>query len=330
MTTTCDRYKEKTPADPRCIHSGRDLLTCNLPSKFACEINGGKMKMSVSQLKTWNDCRFKWFLSYVRRIEQKPHYHSQPMLMGSLWDAMQEWRYTGKAVDEADKRYMSEASVAKVEAMDRAFGEAIDTDAMTCGKSPACQLRVSEIMESGNGPFTMRGYMDRSEIARNVNDRLAFSEAKFVSRPDRYRNVLDIKNQIGSYFLLSPQHHVAMMEVTRAPGLQQGKSESAEELGRRIYNDATNRPGHYFIGYNKKTRTFGKIYRRAEFGLDFLRRRIIAQVNHIKFSLAHGDETIFDQNTRSCFMGSYACEFYDVCTGGVISEEEYQVKEERD
>jgi len=86
-------------------------------------------------------------------------------------------------------------------------------------------------------------------------------ETKLSGSPDFYTQKENVTFQLGTYFLANEHWEYAVVEITRVPGLRTGQGKfSDEESGdyeARLYSDIISRPSYYFLGWDRKTRTYG-------------------------------------------------------------------------
>jgi len=164
------------------------------------------------------------------------------------------------------------------------------------------------------------GYLDRAYGGH-------IEEIKLSARPDFYTHKENVGYQIGTYFMANDQWEYADVFITRVPGLKTGwgkySGESPQEYEERIYGDVISRPAHYFIGWDRKTRTYGIRFWRSEFDLDEIFSTYVYVLEELQDTLRRGS---WYSNNLACHVPS-ACAYLPIKRTGVVSEEIYQRKE---
>jgi hypothetical protein len=281
--------------------------------KLSCA-DGARPFPSCSGLDCWQTCRFRWWLKFVRGIERRGQQQSQPLLMGRAWDSFQELFFSGSSHHATVlSAVMDPFSIAKVSAMCRAFSELFDADALGHAGASPCQSHLTREIGPENARITFHGHVDRDA----GNGR--FAENKLTGRPEFHFKLRDLRHQLGCYFLLEPRFTEARMEVARPPQLRYKNDEPPEAFEARCLKDILARPAFYFIGYDRKRKTYGRSIFRSEIDLDLLERRILCQCAEVLWALnAAGkrpdlNPAPFAPSTRNCFMGSFPCEYVEIC-----------------
>jgi hypothetical protein len=129
--------------------------------------------------------------------------------------------------------------------------------------------------------------------------------------------------QAGTYLYTNPAYEYVVMEVTRTPAQRLGKNEEMDDYQSRVYSDIIRRPSYYFIGWNNKTRTFGKKFYRSEFDLKELPMTYHKIVKALRYCI---DNELWVNNELGCHS-PVTCDYYDIKKTGVISEEIYEIRE---
>jgi len=160
------------------------------------------------------------------------------------------------------------------------------------------------------------GYVDRA-----YEDHIV--ETKLSARPDFYKQKENLTYQLGTYFMANEAWEYADVEITRVPFLKQKTDESPDEYEERIYGDILSRPGHYFIGWDRKTRTYGVRFWRSEFDLDEIFRTYVYVLEEIKTTIRRGS---WYPNNLACHVPT-PCQFLPIKKSGVVSPEIYNRKE---
>lgn len=96
--------------------------------------------------------------------------------------------------------------------------------------------------------------------------------------------------------------------------------EDSESYLNRIYQDIISRPSHYFLGFNRDNRTFGKKFWRSEFPLEEIKHDYHMITKDIKRATA---ENAFYQNFMACY-GPSQCNYLPICETSVVSELIYE------
>jgi len=321
MKITCDRWVAPKPPDTspcknyiRPIKAGEAGL-CSLPSKFRCVEALKKFSPTLSQssAKTFAQCHYKYYLTKV--LGYKPHDHMLPLpiKLGAIWDKFIESR-----VDKSDKRpvfklksfidkyRLWDSDVSRIVALMKAFYE---LDLNIFGSNPIPQQPIA--VELGN--LVITGFTD-------ISYDFYLQEFKLSARPDYLTKLENIHTQCGTYLMGNPQFEYVDMMITRVPQLKTGKGatsdESNEAFTNRIYSDIMKRPGHYFIGYKKRDRTFGKRFWRSEFDFDEI--QMFYQAIAAEMQLCIQTDSWY-KNELSCHVPS-PCWFLAHKKSGVMSD----------
>jgi hypothetical protein len=154
-----------------------------------------------------------------------------------------------------------------------------------------------------------------------------FVENKFSARPDFHAQKENVADKLGTFFMGNTNWKYAVIKIVRSPQLRTGwgkySEESAQEYEERIYGDVISRPAHYFIGWDRKARTYGVRFWRSEFDLDEIFSTYVYVLEELQDTLRRGS---WYPNNLACHVPS-ACAFLPIKRTGVISEEIYQRKE---
>jgi len=292
---------------------------CNIPNYFRCtECLQVKLPaLSVSSVNDFITCREKYHLSHILGLTLKDEYKSVALKMGSIFDAWMEARHSNRkfAWVQFSHYSMDEWSFAKM----MGVMEAIEVLNVKVDKDCNCQYEINVPLSSAR----ITGFMDRK-----YDD--YFVETKFSSRPDNYLEIPTIQFQVGTYFMDDEDMEYVVMEVVRAPGLKpidnKNKTETPDEYRARVRQDVVGRPSFYLPGWSAKNHTFGKKYYRSEFNLDRIREIYEAVARDMRRAI---DEDNWYPNERACLQ-PWRCDFYDIRkTGGVVSENLYEIKQRK-
>jgi len=169
--------------------------------------------------------------------------------------------------------------------------------------------------------YSIIGYVDRAYPDHIV-------ETKCSARPDFYTYLETIEHQVGTYLMANEAWEYADIEIVRLPDLKTGKGKNANEspdrYEERCYQDIISRPSHYFIGFHRDKKTFGKRFWRSEFDFDRLWRMYRDVLYDLRDTVKTGR---WYENTLSCYVPT-PCVYLPIRkTGGVISEEIFRQRE---
>lgn len=304
---------------------------CALENKYRCieAIKHYPLSLSHSTRMDWA-CKYKVYYRQILGLKVKPEHIPLPIKLGSCWDEAQKYLIERK-IDNFDcsnddlvdkfneignKNLLNEVSFARFHALCRAYIEL----ELNQKKEKSEFVEYQKLIEIELENSKTIGYIDRS-----YND--YFVETKLSSRPDFYRNLHSITSQVGTYFLGNPDYKHCIVEITRLPGQRTGngkfEGESPEAFEERVFQDIVSRPSYYFIGFDRKKRTFGVKFWRKEFDLDKLKRTYEHIEREIKETIANDS---WYENYNACHVPGQ-CFYYPICSTGVISEEIYEMRE---
>lgn len=307
---------------------------CKKPEYYRCLAHKGQIPLSHSSVQNFLTCHHLYYLSAIRGIQVRDAAKSSPLKMGTLWDAVLQKhlggidRETGKPFDipAIINRYEIDArDVAKVRGIYRAY----KTLEIQVDPGFELQSKIDLKIDFGKNwgiaealvEILVTGFYDRKYPTY-------FVENKFSSRPDNYLDPWFIQSQVGTYFLADPSLEFCIMEIVRTPDLKstgKNKEEDPETYCERVCQDAISRPSHYFIGWDPKTRRYGKKFFRAEFQLDEIRDRFIhVFLEYHEARLFNG----FYKNDRVCsnVLPGIKCDMLPVCRYNTMSETMYQIR----
>ena len=279
--------------------------------------------LSYSSVLGFLTCHHLYYLKAIRGIRVLDHATNPPLKCGKLWDVVLQNYYkgidkdTGKPFDIPaiiNQYQIAPRDVAKVKALYRAYKMLeieIDPDYEFQKK---IEMQIEGVL--------ITGYYDRNYIDY-------FAENKMSGSPDRYLDPYFIQSQIGTYFLADPNLESCIMEIVRNPGLKStgdNKEEAPEVYGERIYQDALSRPSHYFIGYNPKTRRYGKKYFRGEFNLEEIADRFKHVKREIYYAQRYGG---WYKNDRVCnnVLPGIVCDMLPLCRNNNFNSAIYKIRE---
>ena len=315
--------------------NGRICGLCKHSDHYRCLADLGvkPLPLSHSAVQDFLICKRLFYIKNILGLQVRNSHVGNPLKMGALWDRVLQWYYGNKEIniqEIIDEYDIAEENVAIVRGLYRAYRDLN----VLIEDGGEFQARVNMVIDDfgdgvkewGNGEkvkLLVRGFYDRKY------DRY-FVENKLSSRPDGYLDTFFIQSQIGTYFLGDPKLEYCIMEVVRTPSLRITKGEELSEnykgYENRVYEDVMGRPGHYFVGWNKETRTYGKKFYRTEFDLDEIRDRYKSVFKEIYDSIWYDS---WYKNDRSCrgIMPGMQCDYIGICRYNNFSESVYTMKE---
>ena len=318
-----------------CVHfilpdDKRETGFCTLQGEYRCMDNllVTIPKLSHTSVQDWLKCRRLFLLKNIKGILRKPSQFGPALKMGALWDVCQGKLFGAHGdaeIIETINRYEIETQEKEVvRAVIRAFralGIVVDKENCEIQERFTFSSKFKNLyswIKRDDFEFLITGVYDRKYPKR-------FVENKFSGAPDFYQDVFWLTSQIGTYFLANDAMEECTMEIVRSPALKKKEDESPEDFGARVYKDIMDRPGWYFIGFNKKTRTYGRRFFRNEFKLDELRLRY----QNIGYEIMDANERdAFYRNETMC-RHPWECDMFDLCKSGVMSEVLYEFREKR-
>jgi len=274
--------------------------------------------ISMTGMKSFVQCRKKYWLRYHQGVTIKPQYAARPMVMGKLWALWLERAYEPDlehpSIIEAMKLHrLYLEDQAKLRALARAYKELIDIG--PGDDFIACELEITHPLNGTN----IKGVIDRAYTSYIV-------ESKLSARPDFYTHLENISLQGSTYLLANPEWEAVVVEPTRLPKMETGagkfSDEDPDEYGERVYQDIISRPSHYFLKLNRKTGTFGVKFWRSEFPLDEIRQMYQVVYRDMKRC---EEEDAWYPNELSCHVPTQ-CEYLPIKKTGVVSEEMYDIR----
>lgn len=287
---------------------------CSQPDHYVCieAIHAGKYPvMSHSSRNDWCSCRLKYWYHKVMGISTKDHKVSEPIKAGKIWDWYIENRYKSDDTDfvwYADLLQLADFNMAKLMALAKAF------EMLELRIDPVNLLGCQYKFEFDN----KMGYIDRAYTDHIV-------ETKLSGRPDFYKKISNIAPQVGTYLLSNPDYQHVIMEIVRMPTLRPAKDEQLDAFYDRVYKDVIARPSYYFLGFDRKARTFGIKYHRNEFDLDEIRAIYDMVSKDIELCLKHD---LWYPNRAVCYSPG-PCFYLAICETGNVSEITYNTKGEK-
>lgn len=284
---------------------------CSVSKQFRCteDLKTKQPPLSYSAVDAWLRCKMYYKFFYLMGIRQKPQYVSDALKMGSVWDAIQNYEGgvgTNEDIKNVISMYeLSDVQVSIISALWQAFKD----------------LEIKVPSGESQRKFHLHLY---DNVITGVTDHAmvdGFKERKLSTSPDYYLKIENIHTQCGTYFLSCPEWEYVDMEVTQLPQLRMTKRESIEDFERRVYGDVISRPSHYFQGFNRDTRTYGKRFYRNEFDLDYISKMYQYIFREIRETIDRGS---WYRNDRNC-LSPFQCMYLDIKRSGAMSETVYYI-----
>jgi len=298
---------------------------CSAGHHFLCEerVPNCTLVMSQSQIKTYYECKMKYWFRYIYGIRRKKGTLSPSIKMGAIWDKFVESKYNGNELDLESllTEYMvKDVDRAKLCALMDAW-DSLEIRLKLNGFL-SCQTEIAQRFDQTDGrQLIVRGYVDRLYDTR-------FVETKLTKDPNRYNSLWDLHSQIGTYFLLMPNINECIMEITRVPQIRQKKEETIDDYYSRIFQDIISRPGFYFIGWDISTRQFGlPPYYRNEMRLETIKNRYKWITQEIAERTERG--AWYYEQGYTCSPYYRDCDYKPVCVVGGVDHGINEVLYER-
>jgi hypothetical protein len=283
---------------------------CTQGARFFCEeaMKHRLPSISYSRLSDFIHCKRRYYHAVIEGLSVKLERLPEPIKLGRAWDAITRGKYesTFDPNLEIDRPALSPVQAAKINGLKRAFedlGIYINKDRLI-----ACQYRVTTQILRTN----LVGIVDRA-----YGDHLV--ETKLSARPEFYQQRENIAYQLGTYFLANDEWDYAIVEITRTPFLKLKDGEEPDAYEERVYGDVISRPGHYFLGWDRKTRTFGTRFWRSEFDLDEIHSTYCHVLREIRETVERGS---WYPNYLACHVPA-PCPYLSIKRSGVVSEKIY-------
>lgn len=295
---------------------------CSLPNQFRCieAIKAKAPRLSHSSINTWLRCRRRWYIEQIKGIVRRETMMSSSLKMGTIWDRIKQdafargsWDvYEGLEIihDMADALALDEKDGLKLRALVRALGT-LEYSPEKC----ATNVKATYYYNKPLAEMFVSGKLD----AVPLDNKPYFYEVKLSSRPDWYTEITNIESQVATYFLFDERFDFVVMDITRIPDLRQTKNKTDEsDFGyeERTYDDILKRPSHYFIGWNKDKRRWGKPFYRREFDLEDVAKRYRVVAGEIKQAFI--DDACY-ANPTAC-LTPFECDYKPICSTGGVSE----------
>lgn len=324
--THCTYY---VPAD-----NDKECGFCKLPDyTYRClaDVTRG-IPLSHSSVQDFLSCHNLYYKKDIRGIRVRTAFLSSPLKIGKLWDSVLG-KYLG-ALDIDIPSIINEYEipdfdVARVRAIYRAY-KTLDIQV-----EPGYELQAKidmelpfECPENSEWPnrqlpnLCITGYYDKKWPTH-------FDEDKVTGKPENYLDPYFIQSQVGTYFMADESLEYCTMKPIRRPDLKstgKNKEEDADSYCERCYQDIISRPSYYFIGWNRETRKYGKVYHRGEFNLDEIKSRFGHIFREIYLS------TVFNgwyKNDRVCsnVLPGVVCDMKPICSNNDnMNEDMFEIR----
>lgn len=287
---------------------------CSQPERFFC-VEAMKRKLPAISYSASTDfihCRLRYYHGVIEGLRVRSHQLPEPLKLGQAWNTFTRFMYEDTPFHEAlEPLKLSPEQAAKVNALVRAY------------RDLEIQVNKDRLLSSEYkvhvpvGQNQIIGFVDRAYENHIV-------ESKLSTRPDFYAQRENLAYQLGTYFLANEEWDSATVEVVRAPSLRTGQGKYSEEdpgeYEERVYGDIISRPGYYFLGWDRKTRSYGVKFWRSEFDLDEIYSTYVHVLREIHDTLEHG---AWYPNNLACHVPA-PCPYLPIKRSGVVSEEVYE------
>jgi len=315
--------------------------------------------LSRSSVSDFCTCHYLYYLKKILGIEVRPPFLSSALKAEVLWDSTKQLHLGEKKSlrDIINKYEIDDYTVAKVKAIYSAYKYLeIEVDpgyelqakvdmtydiilppsqfvpSITVGDNHAKEVvnlwkeakDQAEDTRTWKFPLKITGFYDRKYPTY-------FAEDKLSGSPSYYTEVYPLTSQVGTYLLADPNLEKVVMEVVLFPQqkiLKETKkrteAETPEQLYDRVYNEILSRPSNYFIGYNKESKRYGKVFWRGEFNLQEIEssyQQIVIEILSARWS------NNFYKNPKAC-NNQYGqiCTYLPICRNGNMSETMFSIR----
>ena len=304
----CKHYiRPNEPGEPGFCTQGTNFFCTEAMKKYFPRITNSTMSDFIQ-------CKRKYYHRVVCGLQVKREHLPEPVKLGSAWDDFMRSWYESEFnhYEKIQSLQLSTEQSAKLFALMRAFKDL----EITLNKEGllGCQYKVTTQILNTN----LIGYVDRA-----YEDHIV--ETKLSARPDFYQQCENVTYQLGTYFLCNESWDYGILEITRVPSLKAKDGEEPEVYERRIYGDIISRPAHYFLGWDRKTRTFGTKFWRSEFNLEVIYSTCCYVLHEIKETAERG---AWYPNNLACHVPA-PCPYLPIKRSGVVSEEIFEKRQRK-
>jgi hypothetical protein len=269
--------------------------------------------ISYSSLTDFAHCKLRYKHRIIDGLQLRPEHLPEPLKLGRAWDSIIRYLYDDTPYEsEITPLKLNETQAAKINALARAY-ENLEIKNNKDGFLSA-QYKIYVPV----GQEQIVGYVDLAH-----EDHI--KEVKLSSRPDFYRQRENLAYQLSTYFLANQDWEYSDLKITRVPQLRAKPDETSEHYEERCYGDILSRPARYFIGWDRKTRTYGVRFWRSEFDLDEIFSTYVYVLEELKITLKRGS---WYPNNLACHV-PVPCQFLHIKKSGVVSPEIYERREVR-
>ena len=311
-----------------CIHYIQSLRStdpgfCKLSTMFRC-IEAIKHKLPAISYRSASDfirCKLRYKRRVVEGLHVRPTHLPETIKLSQAWNSFirhqheEEYSYN----DGNEHLLLTKFQEAKITAMIRAYRD-LDIKSDTDGLL-GCHYEINVPI----GQQRIFGCIDRA-----YEDHIVVT--KLSAKPDFYTYKENVDFQVGTYLMIDERFEYVDVKITRLPSLQTGRGkyqeESMEDYEERLYGDIVSRPASYFLGLNRKNRTYGIRFWRSEFDLKVILLSYVHIIREIKDTIKHQS---WYPNHLACHVPT-PCEYLPIKRSGVVSEELFtqQLRPEND
>lgn len=289
---------------------------CAQGSNFFC-VEAMKKRLpsiSYSRATDFIHCKLRYKHGVIEGVRVRDAMLPEPMKLGRMWDCIVRGKYDPDydPTQEITPLLLSPEQAAKINALNRAFADLeihINKDAFL-----GCQYKVTTQILNQN----LIGYVDRAHEDHII-------ESKLSARPDFYQQKENVTFQLGTYFLANESWDYAVVEITRVPSLKLKDGESAEAYEQTIYGDIISRPAYYFLGWDRKTKTYGTRFFRSEFDLEEIYSTFCHVLYEIQDTVTRG---AWYPNNLACHVPA-PCPYLPIKRSGVVSDEIFEKRQRK-
>lgn len=289
---------------------------CKLKDRYRCieAMKHYSPSFSVSAMNTYLQCPYKYYLQYIEGVKIKEEAKPLPMKLGTIWD-----EYVGmksaqtpidmeKIFDMFDTLQVYPSDRARVMALIKA-SEDLEINFPSGNPQEKIEFHVGETV--------IRGFVDIAEFDH-------IFEVKLSKSPDFLWQLHNIHFQVGTYLYSNEAWKHCDMLIARLPQARTGKGQYSDEtdvdFAERMYADIVKRPSYYFIGWNNKSRRYGKRFHRGEFNFGEILETYRNEIATLRYRIDHN---LWSKNTFSCNVPT-ECIFMPVRKTGLVSEAIYE------
>lgn len=296
---------------------------CSLPDQFLClEARQRKApRISYSELRTYCQCYYRWYLSYVNGLEliNPPIRLLAGKIMSDCLDCIMSTNpsKSGQEIINSYESYKDEDDEFPRELlMIQAWCKAMENMEWTKEKGNTQYEFKWQDLEYPQ----IHGFLDW--IRFNADGDPSYGREFKYSTHDNWSK-FQVYNQLGTYFIPFPTLQRIELIVLKVPTLKwmrKGKNEeSAEEFSERVYKD---------IIHNQKSYVFKTNYWRSEFNLESIKGRYRTITREMYDRMKVGKDAFWQTDNR---IVCFSCDYLQICENdGLVSEQLYRKRERKD